>query len=241
VATVRDRIKRAMRLIGAAATGETPSADELADGLTALNAMLSSWSLESLLVPSIVREEFSFIGGQQRYSVGTLGDFNTTRPVKIERVTVEIQGANAFETPVDIVNVDQWVNISIRAVQSDIPTWVYIEGTYPLEYVNFWPVPSSAANKAVLYSQKLISSFTSVNDAVSLPPGYDDAIDYNLAIRLAPEYGKAISPEVAKIAQDTYANIKVKNSRPQYLSCDPGVLGVPSLFDWRTGDWRTSG
>jgi hypothetical protein len=54
VATVRDRIKRAMRLIGAAATGETPSADELADGLTALNAMLSSWSLESLLVPSIV-------------------------------------------------------------------------------------------------------------------------------------------------------------------------------------------
>jgi hypothetical protein len=85
----------------------------------------------------LFREEFSFIGGQQRYSVGTLGDFNTTRPVKIERVTVEIQGANAFETPVDIVNVDQWVNISIRAVQSDIPTWVYIEGTYPLEYVNF--------------------------------------------------------------------------------------------------------
>lgn len=37
--TGRDIIKRGMRLLGAVATGEDPTADEMADGLTALNDM----------------------------------------------------------------------------------------------------------------------------------------------------------------------------------------------------------
>lgn len=43
MATASEVINRALRLIGAVAAGEEPSAQESADALTALNAMLADW------------------------------------------------------------------------------------------------------------------------------------------------------------------------------------------------------
>jgi hypothetical protein len=42
LATAANIIERAMRLLGELASGATPSSDEYADGLTAVNAMLGS-------------------------------------------------------------------------------------------------------------------------------------------------------------------------------------------------------
>lgn len=41
-------IKRALRKLGVIASGESPSHDEAADGLTCLNAMLHRWKIEGV-------------------------------------------------------------------------------------------------------------------------------------------------------------------------------------------------
>lgn len=223
MATVRDLIKGSLRLIGAIATGETPSADEQADGLSSLNRMLDRWSAENLLIYAVVREEFTLTPGTQSYTIGSSGTFNTSRPVRIERATIEEQSGDTPEYPVEILSLDEWALITTKNTQSEIPSKLFAEGTYPLDTLKLWPVPS-AANKIVLYSLKPLTAFSAVGDTVSLPSGYEDAIVYNLALRLAPEYGK--QPDAAIVIEATEAkeNIKRMNIKPQYLSCDPGVL-----------------
>ena len=48
--TALEIVTAALRLIGVAATGETLSASESADGLQALQIMLDSWSNQGLMV-----------------------------------------------------------------------------------------------------------------------------------------------------------------------------------------------
>jgi hypothetical protein len=234
--TVRELIRGSLRLIGAIGTGDTPSAEEQADALSVLNEMLESWSTENLIIHAKVREAFTLTAGQASRTLGPSGNFNTTRPIDIEVAKIEDQSASpVFETPVDIINTKEWADISDKAVQSSLPTKLYVEWTNPLLTLYFWPVPS-AANKLVLYSLKPLTSFSSPNDLVTLPPGYQKALRYNLALELAGEYGRPISDFVLLQADDSKGNIKRKNIKPLYMDCDAGVLSTGSRFDYRTGE-----
>jgi hypothetical protein len=234
--TARELIKGSLRLLGVIAQGETPSADEMADGLFALNDMVDSWSTENLIIPARVREVFILTSGQQLRTMGPSGNFNTTRPIEIESATIEVQDAGGLsESPLDIINLKQWSEISEKNVESSIPTKLYIEHTSPLLKLYFWPVPS-AANKAVLYSSKPLTSFANLNDTITLPPGYQKALKYNLAIDLGPEYGRTPSAEIVNGAVESKENIKRRNIKPVFMECDSAVLSCGSGFDYRTGD-----
>lgn len=230
MATAADLIKASLRLLGVTAAGETPAASELADGLSSLNRMISRWSAEGLLIHAEVREEFSLVAGTQSYTIGSSGTFNTTRPIQILKAMIEDQSSGTPEYPVEIINVDQWAAIHIKSTQSPIPTKLYASGSYPLETLSLWPVPS-ATNKLVLYSLKPLTAFAAGSTDVSLPEGYEDAIVYNLAQRLAPEFSKEPSAAIVMEALESKANIKRMNIKPMYLECDAGVLSRSGLFD----------
>lgn len=220
--TVRDIITSSMRLIGAVATGEPPQASELVDGLASLNRMLDRWSTESLFVYANVIETFSLVGGQQVYTMGPTGNFDTTRPTMIERAGVAT--SVDVEIPIEIVNQDQWASITVKNTQSTFPTKLYPVGTFPLETLNVWPMPSASAN-LVIYSRKPLSSFASINAAFSLPPGYEDAVMYSLALRLAPEYGKVIDQALIIEAMESKEAIRRLNIKPIYMDSDSGGIG----------------
>lgn len=54
MATALDVIRRAMRLIGALAEGEVPTAAQAADGLESLQAMLGEWETRGVRLGSVV-------------------------------------------------------------------------------------------------------------------------------------------------------------------------------------------
>lgn len=234
MATARDLIKNSLRLIGAIATGEVPSADEAADGLSSLNNMIDSWSNESLIIHQFVNEEFTLTPGQQRYTMGPTGNFVTTRPIKIESATTKIIGTDPYEVPIEIIDFDEWSRISTKQLNSTFAYQLYAEGSFPNEAFNIWPAPS-AANKIVLYSRKPLSTFTNLSDEVLLPPGYLRALAYNLAVEIAPEYGKEASATVMNIAMEAKESIKRTNKRSYELDFDSAL--VPrEFFDYQTGE-----
>jgi hypothetical protein len=237
MSTASDLIKGSLRLIGALATGETPSAAESADALSSLVSMLDSWSTERLLINAKLRESFPLISGQQVYTMGIstspVPSFSSARPLKIEAAGV--QDSNGLETPVAIVNLDQWADLRIKSLTSTFPLMIYAEGTYPLETINVWPVPTSTLN-LILYSWKPLSTFSSINDVVSFPPGYEKALRYGLAIELAPEYGKQVDPLIIEQFAEAKATIKRMNDKPEYLKCDPAIIGRRSSFNIYTGE-----
>lgn len=48
MATASDIVTRALRTLRVISSGETPTADESSDGLTALNDMLAAWALDGI-------------------------------------------------------------------------------------------------------------------------------------------------------------------------------------------------
>lgn len=221
MSTVRDLIKRSLRLINAVPSGETPSADEFTDAFTVLKDMLASWSTEKLIINAKVREEFPLVASQGSYTMGDTGDFDTVRPMQIEGASVLENGA---EIPIEILNLDQWQAVAQKDMSGSRPAKLFAEGTSPLETINIWPVPSSVIT-LFLYSHKPLTDFASVNDDIEFPPGYARAISYNLAIELCPEFGKSATAEIIKIADESKGNIKRMNIKSTYLEVDPALLG----------------
>jgi hypothetical protein len=198
--------------------------------------MIDSWSNESLMIPNKVREVFTLTASKGVYTIGPAGDFITARPMQIENALLQVTTTTpTLELPIKILNKYQYAGIILKATQSTYPLYLYAEGTYPAETIDLWPVPSKVSNIA-LYSWKQLQTFADLSTVVVLPPGYHRAIRYNLAIELAPEYGKTISAEVAKIAADSLAAIKRKNEVPHYLMVDDALRAKPAVWNWMTGE-----
>lgn len=236
MSTARDLITLSLKDIGAIAAGEAPSAAEASDGLAIINNMLDRWSAKSLMIFDRVVEKFQLVIGTQSYTIGTGGTFNTTRPQIIDDATIEVQGTVQLnEFSLTVINIDDWSRISIKSTQTAIPQVLYMENSFPLATINLWPVPG-AANKIVLYSWKPLTSIATLDTAITLPPGFFEAIQYNLDLRLAPQYGKQLDPQIIQMAMDSMADIKQMNSKPIYLATDLGTQSRGRPFNWLTGE-----
>lgn len=234
--TALDLITGSLRLLGVLSSGDVPTANESTDGLTALNQMIGSWSVESLLIYTKAQETFTMIASQQSYTVGSGGNFNTTRPQKIENAAVRTtNGSTTLDLPIEIINQDQWSNISVKTVQSTLPRKLFAQGTYPLETIYLWPTPSTG-NTLVLWSWKPLSSFATINSSVDLPQGYVRALRYNLALELAPEYGSSPNPLVIAEAEVSKAAIKRMNIKTLLLSQDESLARQGRGFNYLTGE-----
>lgn len=221
-------------LLGVLGEGETPSADQLRDGIDALKDLLASWGTEGFVVPSRVREEFALVAGQASYTVGAAGTFNTARPVEIEAASIKDENSNpAAETPLEVITLAEWAGIPLKEMTGQ-PTKIYRQGTFPLETIYLYPVPD-AAKKLVLYSRKALLSIANANTTLDLPDGYARAIRYNLAVELAPEYSKPVPNEVAAIAVESKTNIVRLNGEPSYLEVDRMFVGG-RVFNMVTGE-----
>jgi hypothetical protein len=234
VAKVRDLIRGSLRSLGVIASGENPGSDEIQDGLAALNEMLDAWSTERLIIPSRTTEKFNLVSGQQLYTMGTGGNFNTARPMSIEAASIEIQGSEPEELPVCLLTEDQWARKALKTTESTYPTDIFIEDSFPLLKIHVYPVPT-AVHKLVLYSAKPLENFESVNADVILPKGYAAAIRYNLALWLESEYGTQLSERDASKASQLKKSIKRQNQKTPLLRVDESLTSRGG-FDWRTGE-----
>lgn len=217
--TAQELIKAALRAIGAIASGETPSSEELQDSLEALNLMLDSWSAERLIVYENTTEGFSLVSGQASYTIGSGGDFDTTRPTRI--LGAYIRDSSDIDHPVDVFSAKEYREISSKTTQSR-PTELYYKPSYPKGTIYLYPVPETVET-LYLESLKPLTEFSSLTTDVNLPGPYKRALKWNLAVELAPEFEATVSDVVAVRAQESKGVIKRLNAANQV---EPVVLEI---------------
>lgn len=224
-------IERALRLLNNLGTGESVDATAQTDLLAALNAMFDSWNTERNLIFHVARSEFTLTANKNPHTIGSGGDISTARPVKIESASII---ESNLEYPLEIWDRDRYQVETAKLTTSTIPLALWYESAFPLGKVHLWPVPS-LANKIALYLWTALTTAMTWAASVSFPPGYEDAIVYNLAVRIAPEVGRSITPEIAEVARVALANIRSLNIRPYYMTPD---IGVPGVYDIRANRYR---
>lgn len=200
--------------------GDTLTTAEQTHYLAKLNTMLESWSTERLLVYQILEESFTLVIGSSDYTIGTGGNFNTARPTKIED-TCFINYLNTLY-PVEVLSERNFTALQTEAL-TGMPHNLYYDLIAPLGVIHFDISPDIAYNFH-LKSWKQLQSFTAISDVISLPLGYQRAIESNFALEVSPGYISA-SPELARVARESKAAIRALNNPDSVLRLDLGVAG----------------
>ena len=234
MAEVRDIVTAALRELGVKAAGEVVTADEADSGLEELNRLVDQWAGERLLIYRVTRTTWT-ISATQNYTVGTGGTVNVVRPVYLDHVNlIDTSTDPDQETPLTPLTDDGWAAITQKAATSTQPTNWYYNPTFPLGTLSLWPIPSSATLQGALYAPQQTSEFTSLDEVISLPPGYRRMLVKNLARDLAPSYGRPVHPELKEEAIESKATVKRNNYRLSDLSFDAAVLGGNGGYDIMT-------
>lgn len=226
MATALDIIKRAMRLIGAYQIGETPSSDESQDGLTALNAMLSGFANERMMLYAVTQEDVPLVSGQSEYTIGPTGDIVTVRPVYIDVGTYLQLGAISY--PVTVSNLQQYASVPQKGMTDPTPWMVWYRPDYPDGTLFIYPEASDSSAVLKLASWKPLTGFSTLTSTITLPPGYEDMLAYNLAVRLAPEYQMPVTDAVASVARTTKKQLKNTNTVVPVLGMPVDLLPYPN-------------
>ena len=220
MATAGDLIKRALRIATVLASGETPTADEQSDGLESLNGMLSGWQTDKLTVYAKQTDTHTLVQGTASYTIGSGGDINTERP---ERIEFAYTREGNIDYPIALINFESYDAITQKDLES-IQEELYYNMSYPLGTIYLYPTPDKAST-LYLTVWKALQSFANAATSVSLPSGYEDAIAYNLAMRLSLEYGIPVRQELKMLADQTLGHVKRQNTgKPRYASSEVGAL-----------------
>lgn len=221
-------IGRAFALLNVFIPGEAPPANDGSYALAELNAMMGTWAQERGTIPVVAREIFDLVANQggpsNPYTIGDGGDFDTDRPPNQGSLRgaslLLTTSAPAVEVPLAVLNDDQWQSIQVKDLSNTQPTTVYYNATYAgnLGTINLWPVPTTAVNDLVLYLEKQISGFASQLATYDFPPGYEQALVYNLADLLQTAYGRELSAAALRVAQRSLALVKRTNHQPYDLA-----------------------
>jgi len=212
-------ISDALRLIGQVHPGQTPADAELAEGLLVLNALLDSWSIERLNIIVVGSALYDLVTATGAYTIGPGGTFNQARPIKIERANIKVVDGGAATHwlrlgPLGLLTAKEWAAIIEPGATATVPEALYYDHAFPLGNINLWPVPvfTGTAPKIELFYWNALTAFPDLNTTdVSLAPGYDAALKYNLALVLAPRHGVAPPQAVVAAAAETKAAIRALN------------------------------
>jgi hypothetical protein len=234
MATARGLINGSLRLLGVLAEGEAVSASGAQDALASFNSMIESWSTESLSVMGVTERIITLTTAKQVYTIGPGGDIDIPRPTAITDFSVAYQNApqDVF-LPLYGLSLDQYSSIAVIGYQTPIPQGYFLNPGIELYQLFVYPVPQ-AGTRIRFYTSDLLDQVPSINQTLVLAPGYERAFRYNLAIELAPEYGKDASASVVAIAQQSKENIQRLNATDITLVCDVGLPG--GSFNRITGE-----
>lgn len=231
--TYLDLITACLRANGVTASGETPTGDEANDALQVGNSMLDSWNAESLFIYSSLIQEFTLTPAKNPHTIGVTAnspDFTVTgqRPVRIDQANLILTDVTPnIYRPLKIVDDSWWMNNPVPSLSTQIPYYLFYNEAWPNGQIYLWPVPSTAYGIRLNMWTPLIQ-FPALTTAISLPPGYEEALKYNLCVRLAAEGFGILNPATAELAVESKARIQALNLQAPSMQCDGAVQSMDS-------------
>jgi hypothetical protein len=145
----------------------------------------------------------------------TPGDFAIARPLRITNAFTRITTVSTgLDYPIDFeFGREKYNAIGLKSIQAPWPILGWYNPTYPLGNLYFYPAPSGAG-ELHLFTDTILSDFSGLTQSINLPQGYARAIKKNLALELAPEYGKSPGRLLMDQARESIQFVRAQNATP---------------------------
>lgn len=184
-------ISAALRKLAVLSGGSSPEAYQISDANVALNAMIKAFHADGMPVWAMRSYTFTTTAGTSSYNIGVGQTFNTPMPLKVVQA-VRADGSTYSNVPLNIyTNYDY--NLLPLVYSSGTPVNLYYQPLSTYGVINLWPIPEDSTTEITIRYQRPFEDMTSATDDFDFPPYWLEALIYNLASRLAPEYGLPIN------------------------------------------------
>lgn len=220
--------------------GRKSNVDKLAEGLQVLNRLVGNWNADPLKIFATSIAAFPLVAGKKIYTMGGPGlgaDFNVAAPQRITfaNIIVTPSSGAVYRRKLELLTDQKWSAIAVQDIGGTIPKKLFSDYAYPLTSLYLWGQPLTNY-QLELYIWQLIASFVATTDAVILPPGYEEAIIYNLAKRLAAQnpHDATITQQALDLAVSSLADIESKNAPAPVLKVDGAINSAGGK---RGGGW----
>lgn len=215
--TPAELIPRAFQRASILGSDQTLSAADLDTGFYVLNEMIDAWSIEKLYLYELVTLTAPAVNGKAAYTLGPGGDFDVTRPPSIDQL-IYTNGSIDYE--VTQTTVEQYAAIPYKQTIG-IPSAFAYEPAMPAGVMSVYPIPIAGGTLKVKTHQ-LLTQFSTINQVVQFPPGYQAALRHALAVALCGEYQVTPSAELMRSAQNAKRAIGRANVRVPLLNIKVG-------------------
>lgn len=247
-----DLAKKVLRTVGVYGKGQPLNATDVRVVFDLANEMLDAWAAQRLTVFQTLRRVHTLVankgGISDPYTIGLGGDIDIQRPGWIPNANLIVKTTNPyFEIPLTVLKDDEYDAIAIKDMASALATALYFNGKFDtsgpdtgLGDLYLYPVPNGGQPlDLALYIPTPLRGFADIDTTeYTFPPGYEQALHYQLVQRAAGDFQRELSAEVQTLIRDTFKVIADQNAQTPNIRSDYGVPGVGSaygLYNWRTG------
>lgn len=178
--TRNEIIARAFRQLGQIEPGESPSAEQLAQGIEALNNMVQAWEADGIKLWRLTPVEITLADGDN--------DYSTPSDPPIFDICDAFYRLDSEDLPLRVVNYIEFLRIQDKEEVGE-PLWVALQGT-DVPTLHVWPTPDSAvAGKKIVLSAIIRGKdFDTAAGTADFPKHWINALTFGLALDLSPEY-----------------------------------------------------
>jgi hypothetical protein len=186
--------------------------------------------------PGTITAERMPLEDYELYGVTARGVTPEPEPEPEPDPAILLNQQGAVDIPMEQLAFDQYAAITVKNTTSQFPLKYYDDAGSPERTITVWPIPVQE-HWAVCWFWEPIIDFEDLDQEFELPPGYFRALRASLAVELADEFGRAVPPDVQRIAVQARATIKRLNSQPPILRGSTAIASSKSsLFNYIVGD-----
>jgi hypothetical protein len=264
MATVRELLGGAHRLLGLVNSGNVLPEAVYQDNLVAMNQMIESWDTERLSVFCTQDQTYMWPPGARIQTLGPTGDFLyllgtqsevpiitqgddylaledgnppvAQRPILLDDSTFFRDPSTNVAYGIKFINQLQYNNIAVKTVTSTYPQVMFVNNTFPNITLSVYPVPSRLLEFHFISVQRLANP-TTLETNLEFPPGYLRAFRYNLALELAPEFGVAPPPDVRRIAMYSKRDLKRINNPHDVMAMPYSLMARRNRYNIYAGNY----
>lgn len=179
-------ITGALRKLAVLASGGTPSTNQINDANAALNAMVKAFHADGMPLWKIKEQSFTTVAGTASYDIGPSQTININQPLKVIQALYQVP--NAQYVPMNIYTHYDF-NMLPDVNSSGTPVNFYYAPFRTTGTIHLWPTPDTSTTTIKIVYQAPFEDMTTSTDEFDFPNYWIEALIYNLAWRLCPEYG----------------------------------------------------